>query len=650
MTLIRQFSLVILLQIVAVMIGAAFISMNSLRQHLINEMDMRAEITATSLEESLKPVLASGDTTLANAIINAMFDQGYFREISVESAAGKVLAGREKALTFEGLPQWFVNLVRMRPHAVTRPIPVDGKVAGKVKVLSHPGNAYHDLWRNGVKTVIWVLATGLFLFLVIMFILRRVKHSLSAVEQQAYAISQRHFVINDDQPRSRELANVASAMNNLSHKVKDMLKHQSQLAESLRKQLFLDTVTGLHNRHSFETRVSYFLDSPEHGDDGVVILFQYDNLRQYRDIFGYEDTDSLLRSMGRIIRNACSDHAAVLARLTGAEFIVYLEQSTATDAIGIVEQVCDSYAELDQKGDQDIITGPRCGIALTRVDSSYSDLLRASDIALQVAKRPSWDKNWHIYGENSDTQVSAYSEERWRANLQEAITHHHITFLSQPAVDAVSRETLHLAMLARLPDEQGAQIPASVFIPVADRVSMRQQLDREIIDTWFRTVERNGVTTRSVLNIGIPSLLDDEFFAWLLERIATNPVASARLTLEVSATALGNNRDAVLEVVRELKEQHIGFAFDHFGSAHVDISYLSSFLPQHIKLEGTLSQRLLEYQEYGLYLHSLVDMAHSLDILIIAQDVETAEQEAALQELGIDGLQGSYIEKPSVWV
>jgi len=287
---------------------------------------------------------------------------------------------------------------------------------------------------------------------------------------------------------------------------------------------------------------------------------------------------------------------------------------------------------------------------VTRVDSSYSDLLRAADIALQVAKRPSWEKSWHIYGDKSDQQVTEYSEERWRQNLQEAITHHHITFLSQPALDANSGETLHMEMLARLPDEQGEQIPASVFIPVADRVDMRQQLDREIIDTWFRTVERNGVLTRSVLNIGIPSLLDDEFLAWLLGRIATNPVASAMLTLEVSATALGNKRDAVLEVVRELREQHIGFAFDHFGSAHVDISYLSSFLPQHIKLEGTLSQRLLEYQEYRLYLRSLVDMAHSLDILVIAQNVETAEQKAALMELGIDGLQGGFIEKPSVWV
>ncbi|RTZ62020.1 MAG: hypothetical protein DSZ33_00200 [Gammaproteobacteria bacterium] len=578
MTLIRQFSLVILLQIVAVMIGAAFISMNSLREHLTNEMNMRAEITAASLVESLKPVMASGDTTLVNAMINAMFDQGYFREISVESADGDVLAGREKALTFEGLPQWFVNLVRMRPQAVVQPITTDGKVVGRVKVLSHPGSGYHDLWSNAIKTVIWVLATGLILFLVIMFILRKVKHSLSAVEQQAHAISQRHFVINDDQPRSRELANVASAMNNLSHKVKDMLKHQSQLAESLRKQLFLDTVTGLHNRHSFETRVSYFLDSPEHGDDGVVILFQYDNLRKYRDIFGYEDTDSLLRSMGRIIQAACKDHSAVMARLTGAEFIVYLEQCTARDAIGIVDQVCNSYADLEQKGEQDIISGPKCGIAVTRVDSSYSDLLRAADIALQVAKRPSWEKSWHIYGDKSDQQVTEYSEERWRQNLQEAITHHHITFLSQPALDANSGETLHMEMLARLPDEQGEQIPASVFIPVADRVDMRQQLDREIIDTWFRTVERNGVLTRSVLNIGIPSLLDDEFLAWLLGRIATNPVASAMLTLEVSATALGNKRDAVLEVVRELREQHIGFAFDHFGSAHVDISYLSSFL------------------------------------------------------------------------
>jgi len=179
MTLIRQFSLVILLQIVAVMVGAAFISMGSLREHLTNEMNMRARITATSLAGSLKPVISSGDATLVNAIINSMFDKGYYREISVESANGKVLAGREKALTFEGLPQWFVSMVKMRPAEVVEPVTHDSRVIGRVKVLSHPGSAYHDLWRNAVKTMIWVFATGLFLFLVIMFILRKVRHKIT---------------------------------------------------------------------------------------------------------------------------------------------------------------------------------------------------------------------------------------------------------------------------------------------------------------------------------------------------------------------------------------------------------------------------------------------------------------------------------------
>lgn len=650
MTLIRQFSLIILLQIVAVMLGAAFISMSSLRDHLTAEMNMRARITATSLAGSLKPVVSSGDSTLINAIINPMFDQGYYREISVESARNEPLAGREKALTFEGLPQWFVSLVRMHPEPVMEPVTTDSKVIGHVKVLSHPGKAYRDMWDNAVRTVIWVLATGLVLFAITMFILRKVKHSLSLVEKQAHAISQRHFVINEDQPASRELLNVVTAMNSLSHKVREMLEHQSLLTESLRKQLFLDEVTGLNNRHSFETRVSYLLGSPEHADTGAFILFQYDNLKKYRNVFGFENTDALLRSLGQTIQEACAGQSAVIARLTGAEYVAYLEQSTVQDAVNIVEQVCQNKAGAELSRDQEIIAGPRCGIAATRAGSSYSDLMRAADIALQVAKRPSWDKKWHIYGDKSDVQVSEYSAKRWRDNLHAAIAEHRIVFQSQPAVDAGTGKTLHLEMLARLPDDHGEFIPASVFIPVAERIGVRQELDREVIDTWFRMLENQGVTAQSVLNIGVDSLLDEAFLNWLLGRIATNPVAAEKLTLEVSVATLGQEQDRLLKSITELREHRVGFAFDHFGSAHVDISYLSSFLPEHIKLEGILSQRLLEYNEYQLYLRSLTDMAHSLEIQIIAQNVESADQRQALIDLGIDGLQGYFIEEPSAWV
>ena len=154
------------------------------------------------------------------------------------------------------------------------------KRAGTIYVESHPGYAYRTLWQTFFRILIYFLLTGLVVFTLGGIALKFLLRPLRRVEKQAEAIGRREYEIQDRIPRTRELKNVVTSMNAMAARVREMFEEQAGIADKLRENAFIDSLTGLTNRRFLKTRIdSTMADSPETAR-GLFLLIQIQTSRK----------------------------------------------------------------------------------------------------------------------------------------------------------------------------------------------------------------------------------------------------------------------------------------------------------------------------------------------------------------------------------
>jgi hypothetical protein len=152
MTLYRQITLSIILLLFASFLGSIIISTENLRTFLLTQLESHAQDTATSLGLSLSQPMQMRDMTVITAMVDAVFDRGYYQQIDITTLNGETLLSRTSQAQNGDVPAWFTDLVNLQPPTTEALIMSGWQQAGKIRVTSHPGHAYSELWSNTVDT------------------------------------------------------------------------------------------------------------------------------------------------------------------------------------------------------------------------------------------------------------------------------------------------------------------------------------------------------------------------------------------------------------------------------------------------------------------------------------------------------------------
>ncbi len=333
MTLSRQLITLIVALFIIGLLGTLAISLNNTRHFLITQLESHAQDTATSLGLSLSPPMANNDLPTMNSMVDAIFDRGYYQEITIKRIDGSMLIERRNPLRIEGVPTWFVERIPLSTPEGEALVMSGWRQAATVHVRSHPGYAYAELWRNGMETLWWFSAVALGTLVLGLLMLRMVLRPLRAVEAQAEAICARDYRLQAKLPRTRELRRMVEAMNRMSSKVKLMFDEQAQSSERLREHAYKDPVTGLGNRRYFDTQLQHLMVTPEEFGQGALLLVQISDFKGFNDRHGYQAGDALLRRAAALISECCAPgKACSVTRLGGADFAVVAALTTASDA------------------------------------------------------------------------------------------------------------------------------------------------------------------------------------------------------------------------------------------------------------------------------------------------------------------------------
>lgn len=648
MTLYRQLLLSTLIVLICLCTGLWMGELKRTRDFLLNQMATHAQDTATSLGLSLTTLAEGSDLAAMETIINALFDRGYYRVIELRDVEGKVLIDRRLDLNLEQVPPWFVRLVPLSTPQATSLVMHGWQQTGEVMVESHPGYAYQTLWQAARNTTLWFTLTGVTVALLGGLGLRTLLRPLARVEEQALALCDRQFHVQEDLPRTRELRRVVMAMNRMTLRIREMFDEQAAIAETLRQHTYQDPVTAIGNRRYLEAQVKAKLTGRETVPQGAFFLFQVQELHNINQEKGYQEGDRIIRQTADIIQEACHELPEVLlARMNGGDFALLLPNADEQTGRRIGDAILTDLHQQEQAESAARVTVCGGGV-LYEQSASFNQLLIRADMALNTAR---YLRNHQItllpLVEGEDTM--ALGKSQWKEMLTEIIANRSITLYSQPTVSHRDRtQTVHHEILTRVVDGAGRHQSVGMFIPMAERLGLMPALDRIIIERILEHPLQQFVPSRIAINLSPLSLTDSDFVAWLQQQLGQCAKAGLQLNFEFPEFRIIRHSKEIKELAAILKTQGHGLGIDHFGQGLMHFGYLKSLLPDYVKIDRAITGELVDtHSDRYFFINTLCNVAHSLAIKVIVEGVENEEQWQTLAKLHLDAVQGFYIQRPA---
>lgn len=648
MTLYRQLLIFTLVLFFILFVGIWAEKLQSTRSFLVDQLESHAQDTATSLGLSLSPVMAENDLPTAETMMNAVFDRGYYRIIRFTDVHGKVVSERVQEVKYAGVPSVFVRLIPLAAPSAESLVMAGWNQAGTLFVESHPGYAYRTLWETVIKVSIYFLMMGGLVLIFGGMGLRMLLKPLKRVEMQAEAICRREYKVQEHLPRTRELRRVVESMNRMTARVRDMFEEQSQVAERLRRNAYSDQLTGLGNRRYLSGQVEAGLDISEDAIKGALLLVQLQDLQQVNEEKGFAAGDELLKRAASIIREETTLlNNIALARIAGGDFAIFVPEISPDDVNEMAENLSVKLARLavERAGISENIV--HIGGVTYNQAPTFPQILAGADNALRAAAQAGTN-TWKIVSLEPDSSAVVKGKNWWKETLDEVLQKGDILLYAQSVAGCGDRQgILHKELLSRIILAPGEIVSAGVFVPLAERLRMVSRLDRIVLEKALRLKKELVGVDAIAVNLSPSSLNDTKFQEWILTELEQLPVNALKYIFEFAEFSAVQYLDSLKEFSIKVQSLGHGVGLDHFGQSLSNFGYLKSLRPDYVKIDRAFTKELEhEKSDSHFFIGSLCGVAHSLDMKVVAEGVETEEQAALLQELNIDAMQGYLIDEP----
>jgi len=436
-------------------------------------------------------------------------------------------------------------------------------------------------------------------------------------------------------PKRGETGDVARAL---------VAMHQShaQANESIRYLIDNDALTSLPNRRFFHQKLEETLAS---GGRGAVLLLDLDNFKGINDSRGHIFGDRVLQAIADSLKKFLSPDI-FLSRFGGDEFLILCSCSdNCEDRLPVLlEHINQEFSSPLILDGQPVSIRFSIGIARFPEDSKEMEqLITYADLALYQVKRTS--KNHHCYF-HPEMAEDLHRRIRIREQIEKNLDSGGFWVHYQPQIGLITGEVEGYEALARLKD--GSLSPCQ-FISVAEETGLIQTLGRQITSTAVEQLAKwkaEGLPLLPIsINFSSAQLQDEGYAAFLLDQLRLHQIPPQCIIIEITESIFLENRRQTLEFLEGLRKEGVRVAVDDFGTGYSSLSYLT-FLPLDIlKLDSVLCQRFLEMDSPEA-MGSLIKLAQSLHLRVIAEGIEEEAQVQKLKVAGCDAIQGFYFAKP----
>lgn len=449
-----------------------------------------------------------------------------------------------------------------------------------------------------------------------------------------------------------EVSEVRDAAGQRTHFVGVMndITDRKRAEQELRYLANYDTLTGLPNRTLLGERLAHAVIRARRTARKVAVLFlDLDRFKHINDSMGHATGDRVLKAVGARLRASVRESATV-ARLGGDEFTVVLEDVQHTDELTNVAltllEVFSQPLALDTG--QEVVISPSIGISLYPDHAQVpTDLLKFADTAMYKAKE-NGRNTYMMYAPAMDAAA------RDRANmigaLRMALERNELSLVYQPMLTLDEGRVTGVEALLRWKNAELGEIPPTVFIPLAEEAGLIVKIGEFVLFracAQLRDWQHDGLhdITMSV-NLSALQLLREDLTQRLCEILAELKLAPEQLELELTESVLMANAELAIHTLDRLHALGVSIAIDDFGTGYSSLSYLKRLPIDTLKIDRSFVGDITTDPDDEAITKTIITMAHSLGVNVVAEGVETLEQLEYLHEQGCDEIQGHWLSPP----
>ena len=423
------------------------------------------------------------------------------------------------------------------------------------------------------------------------------------------------------------------------------LRAQRQAEAQVHYMAHHDALSGAMNRSSFNEALNRATGQRAAGGPGFSLLcIDLDHFKEVNDTLGHAAGDEVLRVATQRLREAVREGDAV-ARLGGDEFAVLLVGVTSEAAVSpLAQRVVKLLAEPYDVAGQRVICGGSVGAAIHGVDGTdQAELLHKADLALYRAKAA---------GRGSYNFYDATTAERLKArrqltqDLQQALHSEQLSLHYQSLHDSRSRALTGYEALLHWNHPIRGNVPPLDFIALAEETGLIDELGLWVLNRACKDASGWPDPLSVAINLSPAQLARSDLVGNVRAALAESGLPAHRLELEVPESILVSNTERVLGQLQALAAMGVSIAMDNFGSGHSSLACLWRFPFDKVKIDRAFTQCLDADPKVNLIVSSIISLAHSLNIKVNAEGVETGRQMATLQAQGCDELQGFHLGRP----
>ena len=386
---------------------------------------------------------------------------------------------------------------------------------------------------------------------------------------------------------------------------------------------------------------------PWHGRLVAVIFLDLDNFKLVNDTLGHDVGDLLLRQVAERLTQSVRQ-GDMVCRFGGDEFVVLLtDVAVRSDVLTLAQKIIARLDEPYLLGGQDYFCSASAGISVAQdQETTPAVLLKNADVALYRAKE-SGRSNYQFFSE--DMNQHAIKTLQVKTGLRHALDRNELVVHYQPQVDLRTGRIIGAEALVRWNHPIKGMIPPMDFIPIAEESGLIFPISEWVLAEACRRAKHwqaSGLPMRMAVNLSGRQFRQiglAEHVQRLLEKVGLDPHC---LELELTESTLVKDAAAAIAVCKELKAIGVWFAIDDFGTGYSSLSYLKRFPVDTLKVDRSFIKELPGNGEDAAICTAIVAMAHSLNLSVVAEGVETPEQRDFLTRTGFDAAQGYLFGRP----
>lgn len=409
-----------------------------------------------------------------------------------------------------------------------------------------------------------------------------------------------------------------------------------------------DTLTGLPNRVLLNERLQQMMDVVRGTESVAVMFIDLDRFKEVNDSMGHKRGDILLREVGHRLKRSLRPED-IIARLGGDEFVVATHCSRGPDsAVKIAEKLLAALGAPVDIGGQEVFVGASIGISMYPQDAQSKELLyQNADTAMYRAKAAG--RNGYRFFE-TEMSVEARMRMTLEHSLPRALERNEFELHYQPRIDLKTMSIVGMEALIRWNHPQLGRVPPLQFIPIAEERGLIEPIGRWVLEeACTRTRELMDKYQRPLcvsVNLSARQLRCKDIVAQVEACLKKTGLPPHLLELELTESTLIEDMDISAGVLHDLKTLGILLSVDDFGTGYSGLAYLRRFPLDTLKLDRSFVIQDGDASSSFRFIKAFVDLAHALNLSVVAEGVETNETLLFLRQATCDEAQGYLFAKP----